>query len=530
MSYLVLARKYRPQNFDELVGQAHITELLRKSIESGRIAHAFLFCGPRGIGKTSCARILAKTLNCQNGPTLKPCGQCPACLEIAIGNSFDVIEIDGASNRGIDEIRTLRENVKFAPSYGRYKIYIVDEVHMLTSDAFNALLKTLEEPPPHVKFIFATTEVHKVPATILSRCQRFDFKRIQVEIIMANLKSICVKENLKANEEALFAIAKAAQGSMRDALSVLDQLSALSDKGIEASDVYHMLGMVEIEFLFDLTDALIARNCLRAFDTFNQIIERGKDIKQLGKDLTEHFRHLMIVKVGGISLNGMIDYPSGVKQRLAAQAEKITIAGILKAIELFIEAQETAKVMETLRMPLELAFAKLTYGGASGIIPSTPPIASSAAGRDAINGVSTPSAVAMPVPTPMAVAKTQVAIKADSIEDIKTHWNALTHEVSRRKIALATYLQEGTPCEFKTGRLVIGFSKENAFARDCLNSKENLKLIEELFSEKLNAPVSVSFKIVEKADAGVKQEEPVVRSALEMFGGKVIKEWPNAQK
>jgi len=511
MSYLVLARKYRPQNFDELVGQAHITGLLRKSIESGRIAHAFLFCGPRGIGKTSCARILAKSLNCQNGPTLKPCGGCSACLEIANGNSFDVIEIDAASNRGIDEIRTLRENVKFAPSYGRYKIYIVDEVHMLTSDAFNALLKTLEEPPEHVKFIFATTEVHKVPATILSRCQRFDFKRIQVEIIMANIKSICVKENLKANEEALFAIAKAAQGSMRDALGILDQLSALSDKGIDAADVFSMLGMVEIEFLFDLTDALIARNCVKALDTFNQIIERGKDIKQLGKDLTEHFRHLMIVKVGGVSLNGLIDYPSGVKQRLAAQAEKITIAGILKAIELFIEAQETAKVMETLRMPLEVAFAKLTYGGATGVIPTIPPIVSSAASSK-----------------PVAAAQAQVFLKADSFEDIKAHWNELTHEVARRKMALATYLQEGTPCEFKGGKLVIGFSKENTFARDCLNSKENLKFIEELFSEKLKVPISVNFRIVDKVSSGIKQEEPVVRTALETFGGKVVKEWPNA--
>ncbi len=527
MSYLVLARKYRPQNFDELVGQAHITELLRKSIASGRIAHAFLFCGPRGIGKTSCARILAKSLNCHNGPTLKPCGECPACQEIANGNSFDVIEIDGASNRGIDEIRTLRENVKFAPSYGRYKIYIVDEVHMLTTDAFNALLKTLEEPPEHVKFIFATTEVQKVPATILSRCQRFDFKRIQVEIIMANLKSICVKENLKANEEALFAIAKAAQGSMRDALSVLDQLSALSDKGIDAADVFSMLGMVEIEFLFDLTDALIARSCVKALDTFNQIIERGKDIKQLGKDLTEHFRHLMIVKVGGVSLNGLIDYPSGVKQRLAAQAEKITIAGILKAIELFIEAQETARVMETLRMPLEVAFAKLTYGGSSGVIP-----ASAVAAAPAVS--SKPSAVPVAATKPQPQMGTEprlkAGIKAESFEDIKAHWNALTHEVSLRRMALATYLQDGAPCEFKGGKLVIGFTKENTFARDCLNSKENLKFIEDLFSEKLNAPIFVSFKIVDKADAGIKQEEPVVRSALEMFGGKVVKEWPNAQK
>jgi len=527
MSYLVLARKYRPQNLEELVGQAHITELLRKSIESGRIAHAFLFCGPRGIGKTSCARILAKSLNCQNGPTLKPCGQCPACLEIANGNSFDVIEIDGASNRGIDEIRTLRENVKFAPSYGRYKIYIVDEVHMLTSDAFNALLKTLEEPPEYVKFIFATTEVHKVPATILSRCQRFDFKRIQVESIMANLKSICEKENLKANEEALFAIAKAAQGSMRDALSILDQLSALSDKGIDASDVFSMLGMVEIEFLFDLTDALIARSCVKALDIFNQIIERGKDIKQLGKDLTEHFRHLMIVKVGGVSLNGLIDYPSGVKQRLAEQAEKITIGGILKAIELFIEAQETAKVMETLRMPLELAFAKLTYGGASGVINSTPPVAAIATPS---KPVVASSAATPKMPTEATVQAPKSGIKAETLDEIKAHWNELTHELSRRKMALASYLQEGMPCEFKAGRLVIGFSKENSFAKDCLESKENLKFIDELFSEKLNTSIYVNFKIIEKAAAGIKTEEPVVRTALEMFGGKVVKEWPNAQK
>jgi DNA polymerase-3 subunit gamma/tau len=518
MSYLVLARKYRPQSFEELVGQAHITELLRKSIESGRIAHAFLFCGPRGIGKTSCARILAKSLNCQNGPTLKPCGECSACLEIANGNSFDVIEIDGASNRGIDEIRTLRENVKFAPSYGRYKIYIVDEVHMLTSDAFNALLKTLEEPPEHVKFIFATTEVHKVPATILSRCQRFDFKRIQVEVIMDNLKSICVKENLKANEEALFAIAKASQGSMRDALSVLDQLSALSDKGIDAADVFSMLGMVEIEFLFDLTDALIARSCVKAFDIFNQIIERGKDIKQLGKDLTEHFRHLMIVKVGGVSLNGLIDYPSGVKQRLAIQAEKITIAGILKAIELFIEAQETAKVMETLRMPLEVAFAKLTYGGATGNLTSSP-VAVAPAAKAPLQAVAPPQ-----------VPKVTTSIKAETLEEIKEHWNELTHEVSRRKMALATYLQEGSPCEFKNGKLVVGFSKQSSFAKDFLNSKESLKFLDELFSEKLSAPVSVNLKIIETPDSPVKQEEPVVKSALEMFGGKVVKEWPNAQK
>ncbi|MDE2222761.1 MAG: DNA polymerase III subunit gamma/tau [Candidatus Omnitrophica bacterium] len=531
MSYLVLARKYRPQNFDQLVGQAHITELLRKSIESGRIAHAFLFCGPRGIGKTSTARILAKSLNCAKGPTLKPCGECPACMEIAGSNSFDVIEIDGASNRGIDEIRTLRENVKFAPSYARYKVYIIDEVHMLTSDAFNALLKTLEEPPEHVKFIFATTEVQKVPATILSRCQRFDFKRIANDVIMDNLKGVCTHEKLKVNDEALFAIAKASQGSMRDALGILDQLSALSDKGIEVADVFSMLGMVETEFLFDLTDALIARNCLKALEVFNQIIDRGKDIKQLAKDLTEHFRHLMIIKVGGVSLNGLIDYPAAIKQRLAAQAEKITIAGILRAIELFIESQETARIMENLRMPLEVAFAKLTYGGASGVIPSAPQAAAAAPTATKPAPAAPRPAMASAPAKPQATAaapQKMVTIKAETLEAIKAHWNELTHEVSRRKISVATYLQEGTPSEFKAGKLVITFAKENTYAKDFLNTKDNIRFLEDIFTEKLNAPVGISLKTAEKAAIAPKQEEPLVKTALEMFGGKVVKEWPNA--
>jgi len=265
-------------------------------------------------------------------------------------------------------------------------------------------------------------------------------------------------------------------------------------------------------------------------DIFNQIIERGKDIKQLGKDLTEHFRHLMIVKVGGVSLNGLIDYPSGVKERLATQAEKITIAGILKAIELFIEAQETAKVMETLRLPLEIAFAKLTYGGATGVISATPPIATTAVSTKPVTATAAAAAVTK-VPVQVAVSQApKVTIKAESFEEIKAHWNALTHEVSRQKMALATYLQEGTPCEFKAGHLIIGFSKENTFAKDCLNTKENLKFLDELFSTKLNAPVTVSFKTTDKVESVVKQEEPVVKTALEMFGGKVVKEWPNAQK
>jgi DNA polymerase-3 subunit gamma/tau len=311
---------------------------------------------------------------------------------------------------------------------------------------------------------------------------------------------------------------------MRDALSVLDQLSALSDKGIDAGDVFSMLGMVEIEFLFDLTDALIARSCVKAMEIFNQIIERGKDIKQLGKDLTEHFRHLMIVKVGGVTLDGLIDYPAGVKQRLAVQAEKITIAGILRAIELFIEAQETARVMETWRMPLEVAFAKLTYGGSTGVLPSSPSPASSVSVKSS-GSVAFQAAV-----EPSAPHAVRPVLKVESLEDIKTHWNALTQEISRRKMALATYLQEGSPCELKSGRLVIGFAKESSFAQEFLNAKENIKLIEDLFSERLGGEIFVTFKTVDKSLSAPKQEEPVVKAALEMFRGKVVKQWPNEQK
>jgi len=498
MSYLVLARKYRPQTFAEVIGQDHITQLLKRSIESKRIAHAFLFCGPRGIGKTSCARILAKSLNCQEGPTLTPCGECFACREITSSNSFDVIEIDGASNRGIDEIRTLRENVKFAPAYGRYKIYIVDEVHMLTSEAFNALLKTLEEPPEHVTFIFATTESNKVPSTILSRCQRFDFKRIAVDVIASALKDICAKEKLKIDDAALFAIAKAAQGSMRDALSILDQLSALGSDGIDAKDVFSMLGMVEIELLFQLTDALVDKNCVSALKVFHEIIERGKDIKQLGKDMTEHFRHMMIIKIGGPALSALVDYPAAVKQRLDLQAQRTTISGILKAIELFIEAQETARVMETLRMPLELAFAKMAYGGQS-------------------------QAQIQPVPV-VPVKPSAPPVSSDmSLQSIQEQWNALTHEVSRRKMSVATYLQDGLPYAFKDGQLTIAFNKDHAFQKESLETKESLVLLEKVFSEKLGTAVRIVLRI---RDVTVpKKDETVVKAALEMFGGEVVKEW-----
>ena len=547
MSYIVLARKYRPQKFDELIGQEHIITLLKDSITTKRLAHAYLFCGPRGVGKTSCARILAKSLNCKEGPTVTPCGVCPACKEIAQTTSFDVIEIDGASNRGIDEIRTLRENVKFAPSYGRYKIYIVDEVHMLTTEAFNALLKTLEEPPEHVKFIFATTSPNKVPATIISRCQRFDFRRISVELISKSLSAICAKEKLKIEPDALFAVSKAASGSLRDALSILDQLGALKERNIKVDDVTSMLGMVEVELLFKLADCLGQKNCAAALTAFDGIINQGKDIRQLSRDIVEHFRNLMIIKIGGTALSGMIDYPVATKEMLLTQSGLFTLKEIIDSIETFMEAQETARVMDSLRIPLEVAFAKLTYTpeGAgtkqkeTGPAPTQkqpekPPTKNAAQWSAPLDVLSNRKGQVdfspridkeEPKDDLTLGAETKMAIVASelTLEHIKKSWDAVTHAISREKMSVATFLQEGSPYEVNGSKLVISFPKEAAFHKESLEQKDCAKLVERIFSEKLRTDIRIEFKVVD--DFKPPEDAPFIKTALDTFKGKVVNKW-----
>src|SRR3990167_4426385 len=297
MSYLIFARKFRPQTFDEIIGQEPVAETLKNAILKNRVAQSFLFTGSRGVGKTSTARILAKSLNCEKGPTPTPCNQCTACTEITGGSSLDVLEIDGASNRGIEEIRNLRENVKFKPVTGRYKVYIIDEVHMLTGEAFNALLKTLEEPPGHVKFIFATTEVHKVPLTILSRCQRFNFKRIPIEVMAKKLKEVARDEKIKISEGAVFLIAKQAEGSLRDAESLLDQLASFAEAEIKESDIAFSLGLTESDIYFSLLESLKERDSKTILRTMAQVVEQGKDLIQFAKGLLELFRNLMVLNI-----------------------------------------------------------------------------------------------------------------------------------------------------------------------------------------------------------------------------------------
>ncbi|MEA3305555.1 MAG: DNA polymerase III subunit gamma/tau, partial [Candidatus Omnitrophota bacterium] len=359
MSYVVFARKWRPRNFDEIVGQEHITTTLKNAISNNRVAHAYMFAGPRGIGKTSAARILAKGLNCEKGSTPSPCGKCSSCNSISSGVSMDVIEIDGASNNSVDQIRELRENIKFSPAYGRYKVYIIDEVHMLSTGAFNALLKILEEPPKHAKFIFATTNPEKVLPTVLSRCQRFDFRRIPLKLIIAKLVEITKAEKLNVSEDALFSIASAGGGSMRDAESVLDQLTSFCEKKIGQKDVIELLGIIEEDKLAAVVDGLSEKNAAALLKIIDEIINAGRDISQFLMGMMGYIRNLMILKVGP-GLRPFIDLPDNYTDRLSKQTGKFQLEDLLYIFYTLSTTANTVRQSDTARFILEAAFIKLT--------------------------------------------------------------------------------------------------------------------------------------------------------------------------
>lgn len=357
MAYIALYRKWRPQTFKDLVGQEHISRTLANAITSGHIGHAYLFAGPRGTGKTSTAKILAKALNCERGPTPEPCGQCEQCRKIADGSSMDVFEIDAASNRGIDEIRDLRETVKFAPVDGRYKVYIIDEVHMLTTEAFNALLKTLEEPPAHVVFILATTEAHKVPPTIQSRCQRYDFKRITVEEIEGRLRYIAKEMGMEAEDEALSMIAIQADGGMRDALSILDQCAALADGTITAERVRRILGLVGHDWIYKMTKALAARNVQDVLQILAELLRDGKDLKQVLSEFSLHLRSLMIFQAAGtVEAMDLYAEPQDVLQE---QSKFFDAAVLPRMIARLHEAMTEMKWSPQPRITVEVALMSL---------------------------------------------------------------------------------------------------------------------------------------------------------------------------
>ncbi|MDQ6861608.1 MAG: DNA polymerase III subunit gamma/tau, partial [Verrucomicrobiota bacterium] len=356
MSYQVFARKYRPQTFDDLVGQAHVTRTLKNAVEQNRLAHAYLFVGPRGIGKTSTARILAKALNCIHGPTVSPCGVCDSCKEITQGNSLDVLEIDGASNNGVEQVRELRDNVRYAPSKGHFKIYIIDEVHMLTSAAFNALLKTLEEPPPHVKFIFATTEPQKVLPTILSRCQRFDLHRIPANLIADHLQYIAKNEKVTLEPAAAHAIAKGADGGLRDAESMLDQLVAFCGENIAEADVLSVFGFTSEQTVAGFTDSILRGATAEALELLHSEAANGKDMMKLMSDVIAYLRDLLVFKVKPDAVAE--DFNPELQSALEAQAALIETDRLLELIDQFAGAEGRMKWAPNKRLHFEVAVIK----------------------------------------------------------------------------------------------------------------------------------------------------------------------------
>jgi DNA polymerase-3 subunit gamma/tau len=358
MSYLVLARKYRPQTFEQVVGQDHITNTLRNAIRTDRVAHALLFAGPRGVGKTSVARIMAKAMTCQHGPTPSPCDVCQSCKEITEGIALDVFEIDGASNRGINEIRELRENIKYMPSHSRFKIYIIDEVHMLTAEAFNALLKTLEEPPAHVLFLFATTEAHKIPITILSRCQRHNFKRIGLEDMVRSLKRVCQELPFNIAEEGLRLLAREAGGSMRDALSLLDQVMAYSEGEVTEDQVLDSLGAIDRKVMFDLSSALLASNVIAALDLLEELYNYGHDLKRVYRRMLSHFRHLVLVKMGQTG-PPLIDVPIHDITLMKRQVEDVSLESVNQLFAVLFEGEAGIRLSAQPKLALEALFIKL---------------------------------------------------------------------------------------------------------------------------------------------------------------------------
>ncbi len=361
-SYLVLARKWRPQVFDEVVGQKHITRALQNGISQQRVAHAFLFTGARGVGKTSTARILAKALNCEKGSQINPCNQCANCQEITHGTSIDVIEIDGASNRGIDEIRELRENVRYTPAKSRYKIYIIDEVHMLTKEAFNALLKTLEEPPPHIIFIFATTEPHKIPATILSRCQRYDFKRIPFREVVESLKRIVQEEGIQISQRGLLSVAQGSEGSLRDAESLLDQVIAYAGKDIRDDDIAEVLGLIDRKILSDTIEAIADRDVERCMEAVGQVYHFGYDLQHFCRELLQYLRNLILIKLSQHP-ERLMELPEEELKSLKKQAEKFQFEQLNHLFSLLLKGEQEIAQSSFPRTMLEVALIRMATSG-----------------------------------------------------------------------------------------------------------------------------------------------------------------------
>ncbi len=553
MSYIVLSRRYRPKSFNEIVGQKHIVTTLVNALQSDRVAHAYLFAGPRGVGKTSMARILSKALNCQKGTTGNPCNKCSTCNSITNGNDIDVLEIDGASNRGIDEIRNIRQNVGYAPAVSRYKIYIIDEVHMLTREAFNALLKTLEEPPEHVKFIFATTSPSRVPDTVQSRCQRFDFKNISVPDISDRLAKICKAENISAEEEVFQSIAKYARGGLRDSESILDQLASFCHEKITLKDVYDIFGVVSEEKISNLINSFIEKRPELSIEIFQEIIESGRDIEGFIDQLLLYIRDLLLVSVCKKE-SDTIETVSSDINLLRMQSSSLSPDTLMYMFQIISEAKSKTRDLLQQRIFLEVLFIKLAT------MEELKPLSTV---LDKIEGIKkmfegSVENVGKVVPTynegVTAPAKTEIKEnpsdgyaetnkKASGGADFVNTWDKVMIEVQAEKKTIWALLSGARVLNIDDNEAVVEFPRNYFIHKERLEKPEEKRIIEGCLEKVTGKKIQVKFTISknghkttnikdskhglvqEKKHKGVEDDvknEPMVKKTIEFFDGSIV--------
>lgn len=549
MSYLVLARKWRPQSFEDVAGQSHISRTLQSAIRANRIAHAYLFTGVRGVGKTTAARILAKALNCAQGPTPTPCNECVQCKEIIHGSCIDVIEIDGASNRGIDEIRQIVENVRYQPARCAFKIYIIDEVHQVTKDAFNALLKTLEEPPPSVKFILATTEPHRLPETILSRCQRFDFRRIAIREIVQRLGDISDREGLKISQSALLALAREADGSMRDAQSLLEQVLSCvgtEDQAAEVDEILlqEVLGLAERRMLFNISESIIGSDGKRCLELVAQAADQGRDLTRLSKDLVEHFRNLMVARVCGQkaekSLGGdraeLLDLPDQEIIDLSSQASKVSIDTLLDYFDFMATGDDEVARAANPRFVLEILLVRLAT------LPKSLPVTqlidrlTQLESRLLVHGQ--PAAAGTKASAP---PRTETTIDSSNSNEANAAaasgfpssvnkdqlWQNFVSFIGKEKKLLASHLESGSALAVSPESLTIGIAEKHHLSY--LQDAENMALLKSFANRFFSRDVTIELVQLGAATAKAQQTPPatgengseIVKEALRVFGGSI---------
>ncbi len=526
MAYTALYRKWRPQVFEDVVGQNHITQTVKNQIHSQRIGHAYLFCGTRGTGKTSTAKIFSRAVNCMNNQEGNPCNVCDICKGIMNGSIMDVVEIDAASNNGVDNIREIRDEVAYSPAKGKYKVYIIDEVHMLSTGAFNALLKTLEEPPSHVLFVLATTEPHKIPATILSRCQRFDFKRISTDDMIGRIKKIITDDGIRIDDRALRLVAGASDGSLRDALSILDQCMAFTGELIQYEDVASILGVVDHTFLFQMSQGIIEDNANKLMELIEQLIMEGRDVHHFIDDFIRHFRNLLMCKTLDKPENVLDMAPEGIA-RLKEHGTHFSQEKMIYCINVLSEAQATAKWAANPRIILEMALLKLSKARldtspealmdriaelehklmTGTIAIKTEPIP---ANREPAKK-QTPSVS----PQKASVKKKVVPPNSEEVNKVIHLWPEIIAEVKKSgKLALFGYL---TDTRVEPANEGIGIIFKNAFAtnRMMVAKSDNTQLLEEIIAKLSGA--SVKIQCLLEREAGEKQQEAEEEDKLEQI-------------